>query len=141
MNYRVLLCDDEPHVLLPLSLKFRKSGFEVILAEHGGVAWTKILESIPDVVITDCNMPHMTGLQLIEKIRGTPQTMHLPAILLTAKGYEMDEADLQERLGVSALVVKPFSPKEVVQTAIRLLNLSGLDSVEINDRTNCIRPE
>lgn len=140
MNYRVLLCDDEPHVLLPLSLKFRKSGFDVQIAEHGGIAWSKILEEQPDVVITDCNMPHMSGLQLIEKIRGCEATRHLPAILLTAKGYEMDEAELQERLGVSALVVKPFSPKEVVQTVIRLLNPGGHDSVEITDLTNHFRP-
>lgn len=113
MATRILLCDDEPHVLLPLALKLRNAGYEVIQAEHGEDGWKKMLEAPPDLLIADCNMPHLSGIDLIARMRDTPTLAAIPRILLTAKAFEMDEDDLRTSHGISALLVKPFSPREV----------------------------
>ena len=59
-------------------------------------------------------MPMMTGIQLCEHIREMPDHIRTPFILLTAKCMEIDVAKLQQRLGISAALPKPFSPSELV---------------------------
>ena len=58
-------------------------------------------------------MPHMNGLQLIQHLRDDERFCDLPVILLTAKGYELDNEDIMTRLGVFEIVSKPFSPRDL----------------------------
>jgi CheY-like chemotaxis protein len=66
-------------------------------------------------VITDLQMPEMNGLELIQKIRQEPATRDLPVLMLTAKGYELGKQDLESKLGVLAVMTKPFSPRELLR--------------------------
>ena len=67
-----------------------------------------------DLVLSDQQMPKMTGIQLCEHIREMPDHVHTPFILLTAKCMEIDVAKLRQRLNVSAALPKPFSPSELL---------------------------
>ena len=121
MSYRIHVCDDEPHIVLAVSLKFSKAGFQVTSANNGLAAWELIQRDPPQLLITDLQMPRLDGLGLIKLLRAHPTLHDLPVILLTAKGYELDDEELQREYGVHRIVCKPFSPRELVALANSLL--------------------
>ena len=115
------VCDDEPHIVLAVSLKFAKAGFRVTSDNNGQSAWESILRDPPQLLITDLQMPLLDGLGLIKKVRAHAELKEIPVILLTAKGFELDEAELQDEYGVQHVICKPFSPRELVAIANSLL--------------------
>ena len=115
------VCDDEPHIVLAVSLKFAKAGFRVTSDNNGQSAWESILRDPPQLLITDLQMPLLDGLGLIKKVRAHAELKEIPVILLTAKGFELDEAELQHEYGVQHIIPKPFSPRELVAIANSLL--------------------
>ncbi|HLJ12588.1 MAG TPA: response regulator [Planctomycetaceae bacterium] len=124
MSHRILICDDEPHIALALGMKFRNAGFEVQTARNGQEGWESILESPPDLLITDCTMPRMDGLELCRRIRGISSLQDLPIFMLTARGLELDPFIIHDELAISKLILKPFSPRDLfndVQEALGLL--------------------
>ncbi len=121
MPKRILLCDDEIHILRAAEIKFRRAGYEVLIAGDGEEAWQKILAGPPDAVVTDCQMPRVDGLELIRRVRGNPATRDLPMLMLTAKGYELPADELARQWQVKAVIAKPFSPRELVETVEKIL--------------------
>ena len=120
MSHRILLADDELHIRRAAEFKLKRD-FDVSCAEDGQEAWEMILADRPDVLVTDLQMPRLTGLELIERIRGNKTTADLPVILLTAKGFELEHDEVFQTLKVFRLMSKPFSPRELckfVQLAI-----------------------
>ena len=115
MAKRILLCDDEAHILRAAEFKFKRAGYEVFCATDGQEGWELLLVHRPDIVVTDCQMPRMNGLQLAERIKQTPETSGLPVIMLSAKGFELSPADIRDKFGIRALLAKPFSPRELFQ--------------------------
>jgi two-component system alkaline phosphatase synthesis response regulator PhoP len=121
MSKRILLCDDEIHILRAAEFKFKRAGYEVVLASDGEEAWGLIQEQLPDIVVTDCQMPRLNGLGLAERIKNNLATCHLPVIMLSGKGFELSEQDLQENYGIRSLIGKPFSPRELFHQVETLL--------------------
>jgi DNA-binding response OmpR family regulator len=113
MPKRILLCDDEMHILRAAEFKFKRAGYDVLLACDGQEGWEQVARQKPDIVVTDCQMPRLNGLQLAERIRSTPETSDLPVIMLSAKGFELSPQELRERFGIRCLMAKPFSPREL----------------------------
>lgn len=124
MSIRVVTCDDEAHITRAVSMKLTKAGFAVESACDGQAAWEAIQREIPAILITDCQMPRLDGLQLCERLRADPRTRDLPVILLTAKGYELDADQIAEDLGVTKLIFKPFSPRELLATVQNILGVA-----------------
>lgn len=121
MSHHIHVCDDEPHIVLAVSLKFSKAGFRVTTDNNGQSAWESILLDPPELVITDLQMPRLDGLGLIKQMRSHPDLKDIPVILLTAKGFELDEEELRTERGVQQVLCKPFSPRELVSVANTLL--------------------
>ena len=113
MPKRILLCDDELHILRAAEFKFKRAGYEVICANDGQEGWEQIEQGHPDIVVTDCQMPRLSGLGLAERIRTNPATVDLPVIMLSAKGFEISPQELREKYGIRCLMAKPFSPREL----------------------------
>jgi two-component system, OmpR family, alkaline phosphatase synthesis response regulator PhoP len=113
MSKRILLCDDEQHILRAAEFKFKRAGYEVVCASDGQEGWELIEVCRPDIVVTDCQMPRLSGLGLAERIRQSPETASLPVILLSAKGFELPLEDLRRQYGIRCLMAKPFSPREL----------------------------
>src|SRR5688572_17488063 len=113
MTKRILLCDDELHILRAAEFKFKRAGYEVVLATDGQEGWEKIQQARPDIVVTDCQMPRLSGLGLAERIRSTPALAGLPMIMLSAKGFELSPEELRTSYGIRCLMAKPFSPREL----------------------------
>ena len=125
MSKRILLCDDEVHILRAAEFKFRRAGYEVLCANDGEEAWELIQRNAPDVVVTDCQMPRLNGLGLAERIHATLATSQIPVIMLTGKGFELSPEDLKEHYGVRLLLGKPFSPRELFQHVEAVLGLGA----------------
>jgi CheY-like chemotaxis protein len=115
MSARVLMCDDEIHILRAAEFKIAKAGFQVRCANDGQAAWEAIQEERPDMLITDFQMPRLDGLGLIRRLREDPATRELPIVVLTAKGFEVSPQELAEKWGVLAVLGKPFSPRELLR--------------------------
>jgi DNA-binding response OmpR family regulator len=122
VSHRVLLCDDEIHILRAAEFKLSRAGYEVRCASNGQEAWEEIQRSKPDILITDCQMPRLDGLGLCQKIRENSETRDLPVLMLTAKGYELSHRELYEKLGIVAVIAKPFSPRELLRRVDEIMS-------------------
>jgi two-component system alkaline phosphatase synthesis response regulator PhoP len=112
MAYRILVADDEAHILHVVSMKLVRAGYEVITARDGEEAFEACLDVRPDLLITDYQMPVLDGLGLCRKLRSHNPRIEVPVMLLTARGNDIERDELRE-LGIVALMDKPFSPREV----------------------------
>jgi two-component system alkaline phosphatase synthesis response regulator PhoP len=117
---KVLVVDDEIHIIHVVTIKLRNSGFEVITAESGQEAYDLACREQPDVIITDYQMPNMTGLELLEKLRGHSTTKTIPAVMLTTQTHDLSE-DACLRLGIHQCLSKPFSPRELLREVENIL--------------------
>jgi CheY-like chemotaxis protein len=117
---KVLVCDDEPHIVHVVAAKLRNAGLEVFTASDGQEAYDLAVEHRPDLIFTDYQMPLLSGLELCARLRAEPRTRHIPAVMLTARGYSLAEQDLHET-NILRVLPKPFSPREVLRVAQEIL--------------------
>ena len=116
----ILVADDETHILHVVSLKLRNAGFIVITARDGQEALEMAQQEKPDLIITDYHMPQLSGLELCQRLKQDPATSGIPAIMLTARGYQLDPADT-EQSGILRMLSKPFSPRQLLTTVNEVL--------------------
>ena len=117
---KVLVADDEAHILHVVSMKLRNAGYEVITAVDGEEALELVASEKPDLLITDNQMPYLTGLEVCQKLRQGGLAADLPIIMLTARGHDLDKQEITAA-GISDVLAKPFSPREVLEKVTRLL--------------------
>ncbi len=110
---KVLVADDEVHIIHVVAIKLRNNGYGVITADNGAEAFELACAEKPDIVVTDYQMPRMTGLELVERLRQCEQTKDIPVIMLTARNFAISQQQ-QEELQISECISKPFSPKELL---------------------------
>jgi len=122
---RILLCDDEIHILRAAEFKLKRAGFDVQVASDGQEAWELIEARPPDILVTDYQMPRMDGLQLTQRVRENPNLGDLPILMLTAKGFEISHEELARKWNVRGVIAKPFSPRQLLQTVQKILDESG----------------
>jgi CheY-like chemotaxis protein len=91
-----------------------RAGYQVTAVGNGREAIEALQRGHFDLILSDQQMPKMTGIQLCEHVREMPDYAQTPFILLTAKCMEIDFAQLHQRLGVTAALPKPFSPSELL---------------------------
>lgn len=124
-SFKVLVCDDEPHIVHVVSTKLKNSGFEVITAGDGEEAFASALAEAPHLVITDYQMPYLSGLELCAKLRSRPETSAIPVIMLTARGFSMGASDTAET-NICRVLPKPFSPREVLACVREILGVPSV---------------
>ncbi|NOR67144.1 MAG: response regulator [Woeseiaceae bacterium] len=109
----VLVVDDEIHIVHVVAIKLRNNGYEVVSADNGAEAFELALSEKPDIIVTDYQMPVMTGLELVEKLRQHEETKDIPVIMLTARSFAIEQ-EQQDALQISGCLSKPFSPRELL---------------------------
>jgi len=125
MSARILVVDDESHILHVLSLKLRNAGYDVITACDGEEGLHVASAESPDLVITDLQMPYMTGIDLCRALAERRSTCEIPVIILTARGYALSDEDLA--IGnIKEVVSKPFSPRLLIQMVQSQLNAKDM---------------
>jgi CheY-like chemotaxis protein len=118
---KALVVDDNIALARVTQFALNRAGFDARIASNGRKALDFAQAETYDIIISDQQMPEMTGLELCQRLRATAEYAHTPIILLTAKGLELELPTLQRELEISAIFPKPFSPSEVVSTACQLL--------------------
>ena len=116
----ILVADDESHILHVVSMKLRNAGYNVVTAHDGQEALEAALAEPPDLIITDYHMPQLSGLELCQRLKQQPSTSHIPAIMLTARGYHLEPHDT-EQSGILRMLSKPFSPRHLLTTVTEVL--------------------
>lgn len=113
MTQRILIVDDEPHIVLSLEFLMKREGFETAVAVDGEAALAALAARPADLVILDVMLPKLNGFDVCERIRADPKLAGTRILMLTAKGRDTEVAK-GVRLGADAYVTKPFSTQELV---------------------------
>lgn len=110
---RILLIEDEPDLAEVLHYNLEKEGFQVDVAHRGDTGLELARRESPDLILLDLMLPGIDGLEVTRLLKRDPATTHLPIVMLTARGEEVDRIVGLE-LGADDYISKPFSPREVV---------------------------
>ena len=117
----ILVADDESHIVHVVTLKLRNAGYRVISAQDGQEALDLAFEHRPALVITDYQMPRVTGLELCQRLKADERTRRTPALMLTARGFSLGE-EVLAATNITSVMSKPFSPREVLGHVQKLLS-------------------
>lgn len=117
---KVLVVDDEPNIVLSLEFLMEQAGFEVVTAEDGEQALIHVREALPDLLLLDISLPGISGFDVLERLRSEEVTAHLPIIMLTAHGRDV-EREKGMALGADDYITKPFSTQSLVEKVKTLL--------------------
>ena len=117
---KVMVVDDEIHIVHVVTIKLKNNGYDVISAENGADALILAQNEQPDVIITDYQMPLMDGLEFVEKLRQDAGTRHIPVIMLTARSFSVT-AEKKQQLNICSCLSKPFSPRELLNNVEDIL--------------------
>jgi two-component system alkaline phosphatase synthesis response regulator PhoP len=110
---KILIVDDEKHVIRSLAFVLGKAGYIVDTADNGEEAISKAREFRPDLMFLDIMMPMKNGYEVCQEIRNSPQLKDIYIVMLSAKGWDIDRAKALS-VGANEFISKPFSPLDVV---------------------------
>ena len=119
---RILVVEDDESVRQLNAHVLLRSGYQVDAAEDGAAGWEAVQAKKFDLLITDQEMPGLTGLELVKKVRSARMT--LPIILVTASLPE-EAWERHPWLRLAATLLKPFSPDDLVATVRHALHPDG----------------
>ena len=128
--YRVLIADDEPHMLKFIEFTLRKGNFEILKANDGVQALEVAEAQKPNVIVLDVLMPGMDGVTALKNLKKKPVLKLIPVILLTARGHTLDPEEAK-KAGASYYLTKPFSPTELLKQ-VQQLAASGSSQTVLN---------
>ncbi|GAB4187578.1 MAG: hypothetical protein Kow00105_02220 [Phycisphaeraceae bacterium] len=109
----VLIVDDEAHIVHIIRYKLEREGFEVVTAGDGQEAYELACELDPDVIVTDFQMPVLSGFEMCVKLHESDQTADIPIVMVTARGHKLSPSELA-RTNIRQLLCKPFSARELL---------------------------
>jgi CheY-like chemotaxis protein len=119
---KILIVDDEPHMLRITELSLKKGGFDLLIGRNGRQAIDIAIDARPDLIVMDVLMPDVDGLTALRELKQHPETRSIPVIMLTARGHVMTRQEAQES-GAALFLTKPFSPSHLLREALRLIDL------------------
>jgi DNA-binding response OmpR family regulator len=112
-HVRVLVADDEPHLLHLVRTRLEGAGFDVVVARDGEEALLCARAAHPELCLLDIAMPKRTGLEVLQALRADGDTVSTKVIMLSAKALDAD-IELGFALGADGYITKPFSPRELL---------------------------
>ena len=118
MDRRILVVDDEAAIRLFSSAVLRRSGYEVDAAEDGAAGWEALHAKDYDLLITDNQMPKISGVELIDKVHDAH--MELPVVMVSGS-FPVDELSRNPPLQLAAALTKPFSGEQLLKTVNAVL--------------------
>ena len=116
---KILVCDDERHIVRLIQVNLERQGWNVVTAYDGKEGLEKISSEKPDLIVLDVMMPYMDGFEVLKSIRKEPSTEKLPVIMLTAKAQDKDVFE-GYHYGADMYLTKPFNPRELVTFVKRI---------------------
>jgi DNA-binding response OmpR family regulator len=121
---KIVIAEDERDIrdLVTFTLTF--AGHQVIPTANGEELVAKVLQEVPDLILTDVRMPRLTGYEACKRIKSEEKVKHIPLVFLSAKGQE---AEVQTGLeaGADEYILKPFSPDQLTERVKTILSKHG----------------
>ena len=111
---KVLIVDDCRTTRKLLGFYIKSKGFDVVTAENGLDAMSKLAQGGVNMIITDLNMPFMDGLELIRTLRADPSCAHIPVLMVTTE-RDAEEKKKAFEAGANGFLMKPVSSEDVVK--------------------------
>ncbi|MFN4147742.1 MAG: response regulator transcription factor [Runella sp.] len=123
-QFKILIVDDEPSILLSLEFLMKKEGFQVFIARDGEEAFEIIEHQKPHLVLLDIMMPKVDGYEVCTFIKTNPLYSDMKVVFMSAKSKD---TDLQKgyALGADFYVTKPFSTRDLVAKIHSLLQIES----------------
>lgn len=121
MNKAILTVDDSASIRQMVSFTLKGAGYDVTEAVDGQDALEKANQKVFDLVLTDINMPRMDGINLLEKLRDTPQYGRIPILMLTTESGD-DMKAKGRAAGATGWLVKPFDPDSLIEVIKKVTN-------------------
>jgi DNA-binding response OmpR family regulator len=109
---KVLVADDEPHLLRLVKFRLEREGYEVLTAVDGEAALRVARDEHPDLCVLDVMMPKRSGFDVLRELRSDESCAGIKVIMLTARAQDRD-VDVGFSLGADDYITKPFSPQEL----------------------------
>jgi DNA-binding response OmpR family regulator len=122
MGAKVLIVEDDPHILLGLKEVLKSDGFEVTVCNRGDQALAAVARHRPSLVVLDIMLPGLNGYDICKQLRA--QKFSTPILMLTAKSQELDKV-VGLDLGADDYVAKPFGVRELLARIHALLRRTG----------------
>lgn len=119
MSIRVLLAEDEPHIVESLTFLLERAGYQVDVETDGRAALQSALDNPPHVLVLDVMLPELDGYEVLRRIRADDSTKSLPTLMLTAKGQREDRETAMD-IGADMFITKPFANAEIVDAINQL---------------------
>ncbi|SHF24060.1 two-component system, OmpR family, alkaline phosphatase synthesis response regulator PhoP [Desulfofundulus australicus DSM 11792] len=123
---KILVVDDEEHILELIRFNLEKEGYQVVTATDGNTAVEIARSQRPDLILLDVMLPEQDGLAVCRILQQEAATRRIPVIMISARGDELDKV-LGLEMGADDYVTKPFSPRELVARVKARLRRSGED--------------
>ena len=120
---RILVVDDEPHIVRLVSFSLERAGHEILEANDAPSGIAIIREQRPDLVLMDVMMPGMTGFEALEILKADQSTADVPVVMLSAKSQEYEQEEGLER-GALRYICKPFTPSALVEAVSEIVGAS-----------------
>jgi two-component system alkaline phosphatase synthesis response regulator PhoP len=119
MARKILVVDDERHIVRLVEVNLQRAGYDVVTAYDGVEALEKVKAEKPDMIVLDVMMPRKDGFEVLQDLQGNPATADIPVIMLTAKAQDADVFKGWQS-GVSSYLTKPFNPRELLTFVERI---------------------
>lgn len=110
----ILIAEDNVALGTVLKFNLERHGYKATLARNGAEAWSLMNQLTIHLLISDHQMPLLSGVDLCRRMRLNPEHAETPVIMVTAKGLELDLETMRRELGINAIFPKPFSPTAIV---------------------------
>jgi len=120
----ILICDDEAHIRQLVATKLRGAGYTVVEARDGQEGLDQAKRVLPALVVTDLQMPNLSGLEMVRALRTHEATSQIPVIMLTARGYFVAEEEAKALL-IREIVAKPFGLKALLDRVSAVVRPNG----------------
>lgn len=124
----IVVAEDHDDIRYVLKRSLERAGHRVVVAADGATALAAIKEHRPDLVVTDVDMPQMTGLDLCRAIRADDELRHIPIVV--ASGSLMPGDAVASEAGANATLLKPFVPAQLLALVAALLPQAAPDGVK-----------
>ncbi len=120
MAKKLLIVDDEPHMLRITELSLKKAGYEILTARTGREAIELAARELPALIVMDVTMPELDGLTALRQLKSTAATASIPVIMLTSRGQTVTREEA-ETSGAVLYLTKPFSPSALAIETRRII--------------------
>jgi len=120
---RIIYVEDDDLIADVVKKLLTDAGYLIGVIEHGTLAYETIAFKKPDLVILDRSLPGMQGLEILQRLRTTPDTYLIPVLMLTGAGGD-EKVDEGLGAGADGYLVKPFNPEMLVEKVADILKNS-----------------